>query len=244
LNADPADENRRTPRARSSSRPRRPAVAVAAAAIASLLLGLAAADYLGWHFYYRYKAERASARSIQSGFERMEKSLRRGLRFSANPLLLKERTRLELEMAMAENEFGTPAARDARLDLALAAAHEWVRRNPADAWAYYEMGKIYLLYNFPLLTYADRGRACLRQALELKPADEFLNLNILYIFMTQWDFLEAAEREFVAAQWGRLTKNSPDFREKMRRRWKEYYGEEAGLDRILEQITPARDSGG
>ncbi len=206
------------------------------AAAALVLLGAAAADYMGWHYFYRYQSERGRVRSIQAGFVRLEASLKQAARFSGQPVFWKERTRLYLEMAMAENEFGTPAERDAYLDEARESAGEWIRRSPVDARAFYEMGKIYLLYNFPLLTYADQGRAFLRRAVALKPADEFLNSNVLYIFMTQWNFLVQEEKDFVAAQWRLLTDNSTDFEDKIRRRWQENFKNTAAFDEILRQL--------
>lgn len=206
------------------------------AGIVLLLLGLAAAEYIGRHHFYRYERERAGVRSIEAGFPRLEASLKKAVRFSGRTEFRKEMVRLYMEMALAENEFGTPAGRDAFLERAEASAREWIRSNPVDYRAYYEMGKIFLLYNFPLLTYAERGRDYLRKAVELKPADEFLNLNVLYIFMTQWDFLEEAERDFTAAQWGLLTKNSASFEKKLRKRWQENFDSTDKLDAILSRL--------
>jgi hypothetical protein len=205
----------------------------AAAIFFVLLFLIAAADYLSWYSFSQYKAERKASRSIEAGFPQLEAALQRAVRFSKNPAYYKELTRLYLERAMAENEFGSQVARDAVLDRAETSARKWIRQNPVDAWAYYELGKIYLLYNFPLLTYADKGRRYLRKAIELKPADEFLNQNVLYIFMTQWERLEEREREFVAAQWRSMTESSPNFERELRRRWQKNFNSSDGLDLIL-----------
>jgi len=205
----------------------------AAAIFFALLFLFAAADFLSWYSFSRYQAERKASRSIEAGFPQMEGALQRAVRFSKNPVYYKELTRLYLERAMAENDFGTPAARDAALVRAEASARQWIRQNPVDAWAYYELGKIYLLYNFPLLTYAEKGRLYLKKAVELKPADEFLNQNVLYIFMTQWERLKESEREFVAVQWRSMTESFPNFERKLRGRWQNNLISSNDLDLIL-----------
>ena len=209
----------------------------AAAIFFVLLFLIAAADFLSWHSFSRYQAWRKVSRSIESGFPRLENALQRAVWFTKNPAYFKELTRLYLEMAMAENEFGTPAARDAFLDRAEASARHWIQQNPVDAWAYYELGKVYLLYNFPLLIYAEKGRLYLRKAVELKPADEFLNQNVLYIFMTQWERLEESEREFVAAQWRSMTESFPNFERELREHWQKNFDSSNGLDLILTNLN-------
>jgi len=203
----------------------------------ALLFLIAAADYISWHNFSRYQAARKASRSIEAGFSQLEDALQGAVRFSKNPAYFKELTRLYLERAMAENEFGMPAARDAELDRAESSARQWIRENPVDCWAYYELGKIYLLYNFPLLTYADKGRLYLRKAVELKPADEFLNYNVLYIFLTQWERLAESEREFVAAQWRSITESFPNFESELKGRWQDNFNSRDGLDKILTNLN-------
>ena len=115
---------------------------------------------------------------------------------AGNPLFYQELGRLYLEMALAENKFGTPEKRDEYLDRARESLEGLMGRNPLEAFGYYEMGKVYMLYNFPLLTYAARGRAYLRKALELRPVDEDLNINVVYAYLAQWDRLSGVERDF------------------------------------------------
>ncbi|MFZ2054921.1 MAG: hypothetical protein WAU81_12095 [Candidatus Aminicenantales bacterium] len=54
-----------------------------------------------------------------------------------------------------------------------------------------------MLYNYPLLTYAVRGREYLRKALGMRPVDEDLNVNATYVFLVHWDRLGAAEKDFI-----------------------------------------------
>ncbi|MEW5902334.1 MAG: hypothetical protein AB1715_12790 [Acidobacteriota bacterium] len=204
--------------------------------VAAALLTLAAAHYLGYHSFYEYKRERAAAESLEQSFPQLERNLKRAVAFSKNPLFLKELGRLYLEKALAENEFGTAAGRDAFCDLARESLEKLIRANPADGSAYFELGKVYLLYNFPLLTYAEKGRACLRRALELKPADEFLSLNILYIFLAQWDLLAKEEKEFAGGRLKEQAAANKSFMDRLRRRWEENSGTAGGLESILSAL--------
>jgi hypothetical protein len=200
---------------------------------AAILLALAGKEYFGYHFYYRYKEVRASARNIEGCFSRLERNLKTAVFFSKNPLYYKEIARLYMEMALAENEFGTEEKRDFYLDRAKEGLASLISRNPIDAFAYYEMGKVYMLYNFPLLTYMDRGRSYFRKALEFKPADEFLNLNITYIFLVQWDFLENGEKSFILERLKIMREASENFIPQLRKRWRENFGNEEKLEQIL-----------
>jgi hypothetical protein len=74
-----------------------------------------------------------------------------------------------------------------------------MRRNPLDPFGYYELGKVYMLYNYPLLTYAAKGRMYLRKALEMRPVDQDLNVNVTYAYLAQWERLNNAEKAFVYA---------------------------------------------
>ncbi len=204
---------------------------------ASILLALAVREYLGYHFFYEYKEVRSSARSIEGSLSQLEKNLKRAVFFSKNPVFYKEMARLYLEMALAENEFGTEERRDFYLDAAKESLIELTRRNPIDAFAYFEMGKVYMLYNFPLLTYMDRGRFYLRKALEFKPADEFLNLNIIYIYLTQWDFLEEGEKSFILERLERMREANQNFIPQLRKSWRENFGNEDKLEQILKKYT-------
>jgi len=210
-------------------------------AVAAALIVVAGEYYLGFHYYYEYQRERAAAESLERSFPELERNLKRAVVFSKNPRFLKEFGRLYLEMALAENEFGTAAGRDAFCDLARESLARSIRANPADSSAYFEMGKVYLLYNFPLLTYAEKGRAYLRRALELKPADEFLSLNILYIFLTQWDWLAKEEKEFAGGRLKEQAAANERFMDRLRRRWEENFGTAAGLELILRAIGHSSD---
>jgi tetratricopeptide (TPR) repeat protein len=100
-------------------------------------------------------------------------------------------------MAVAENDSEAPERRDAFLDRAEEAIRRRIERNPADAFAYYDMSRVYLLYNFPLLTYQDAARRYLRRALVFKPHDLFLNVEAVYKFGVMWDGLGGEEKAWM-----------------------------------------------
>jgi len=210
--------------------------------VAILLLGavvvLVAATraYLGYHHYFEYEKARAKARSIEGSFEELEANLRRAVKYWKNPEFFKEMSRVYLEMAIAQNEFGTAEMRDHYLDLAWDSLIETIERNPIDAFAHFRMGKVYLLYNFPLVTYIDKVKLYFRKALELKPADEVLNHHVLYVFLTQWDFLTEEEREYVFDRLRCMTGNNERFIDGIRRRWKDASGNDDKLQEILQSM--------
>ena len=202
------------------------------------LLFVATRQYIGFHHYNAYKNIRSEARSIQSAFPELETALSKAVRAYKNPLFFKELGRLYLDRAQAEDKFGDPALRDVFLDKAAAAIAENIRRNPLDSWAYYDMGKIWMLYNAPLLTYADKARAYLRSALELNPSHDFLNLNVLYLFLIQWNSLTENEKAFVFSRIGRKLDEKLEFIGLLKRQWIENTGNEEGLKSILSSYSP------
>ncbi len=98
------------------------------------------------------------------------------------------------------------------------------------------MGVTYLLYNYPLMTYADKAKLYFREALELNPADEFLNLNILYYYLTAWDGLDAAERAYAGGRLKRIRAADPGFWPQLEQRWKSQFGSTDGLTALLRTI--------
>ena len=59
------------------------------------------------------------------------------------------------------------------------------------------MSRAYMFSNFPLLIYQDKARFYMRKALDFKPHDQFLNVNVVYNFLLQWAGLSEEEKAFV-----------------------------------------------
>jgi hypothetical protein len=193
------------------------------AAVLALSAGLfvvALFVFLRAHSYSAYQEARAEAKSIESAFPLMDRDLRSAARFPGHPMALGELGRIYLERAFAEIQFGSGEKREEYLDKARDAFVGQIRANPLDANAFYRMGIVYTLYNYPLRTYADRGWPYIIRALELSPSDEFLNANGLYIFLAQWDALSQKERGFVWARLKEIVNLNPFFISKIANLWK------------------------
>jgi tetratricopeptide (TPR) repeat protein len=154
-------------------------------------------------FFYlnQFKAARGklaeNGRSLMSGFTELDALLKKAVRWSGSPRFYEEQGRFYFEMAMAENTSGNAEKREAYLDLSREAQAERIRRNPADAFAYYDMGRVYLFSNYPLRLYQEKANFYMRKALDFKPADLFLNVNVMMSFLQQWTWLSEEERAFV-----------------------------------------------
>lgn len=200
------------------------------------ILILAAKEYSGYQYFFRYKSARARARSIEKSFPELERNLMMAVKFSKNPVFYEQMGQLYREMAVAESKFGSEEKRDSYLDRASESLAELIKRNPIDAFAYFEMGRVYLFYNFPLLTYAHRAKVFFLRALELKPADEYLNLNVIYFYLTQWDYLEDGEKDFIFKRLKSMWKNNENFIIQVRNLWRENFEDTTDkLEKILSQ---------
>jgi len=197
------------------------------------LLIIAIRQYSGYHQFSRYKILKSEAKSIESAFPALESALLKAIVHYKNPDFYKELGRLYLDRAIAENKYGDADKRDASLDKAASTIAEGIKRNPVDSWAYFDLGKIYMLYNYPLMTYAEKARHFFMGALQINPANEFLNLNVLYFHLIQWDQLNEAEKQFV---WDRLDRNmkmDDGFLGRLRNQWIENAKTDDGLKAIL-----------
>jgi len=188
---------------------------------------------MGYLNFDRYKGLRAEAESVEEAFPALEKHLKRAAKYSKNPVFYRELGRLYLEMAIAKHKFGEAAERDAYLDKAESSLREQIQRNPADALGYYRMGQVYMLYNYPLMTYMGKGRVYFRKALYLDPSDESHNLNALYIFLTQWQYLDEKEKSFVFERLDRMVSANESFIRQLRNRWIENFKDDALFKSIL-----------
>jgi O-antigen ligase len=179
----------------------RKATTVLMAAGTILLMILVIKHNMGFLYLNQFKTARAkladNGRSLMSGYAELDALLKKAVSWSGSPQFYEEQGRFYLEMAMAENTSGNPQKREAYLDLSREAQAERIRRNPADAFAYYDMSRVYMFSNFPLLLYQDKARFYMRKALDFKPHDQFLNVNVVYNFLLQWAGLSEEERAFV-----------------------------------------------
>jgi len=189
--------------------------------------------FLRAHRFSAYKEARAEAKNIESAFPELESDLRAAARFPGHPEALGELGRLYLERAMAENQFGSAEKREEFLDRARDALKTQIQRNPLDANSFYRLGIVYTLYNYPLMIYAQQGWAYFIRALELAPSDEFLNVNGLYIFLTQWDGLDRKTQDFAWRRLREIVDFNPSFIPKIGDLWSRNFGNRDGLREIF-----------
>ncbi|MEN6560031.1 MAG: O-antigen ligase family protein [Acidobacteriota bacterium] len=194
-------------------------------------------DFAGFRDLAAYRRERARARSVESAFPSLEARLAEAASVSPLAVFQVESARLELEMARVANDSGRDEDRDTYCDRAVARYGQAIAANPIDAGAHYEMGTVYLLYNFPLMTYQDRARAYFRQALLFKPADETINLNVQFLYFTWWPTLEEGEKAYAAGLYRAMVARDPTFRAKLEGRWIRSYGSPDVLRAALANAT-------
>jgi tetratricopeptide (TPR) repeat protein len=197
-------------------------------------------DFIGFRHLALYRQARSEARSVESAFPALEARLAKAVASSSRAVFRVETARLFMEMARVANEAGRDEDRDTFCDRAVAAYGRAIAANPIDAGTLYETGTAYLLYNFPLMTYQDRAQAYFRQALAAKPADETINLNVLFLYFTWWPTLEDVDKGYAGSTYRAMLARDPAFAAKLEARWTRSYGAPDGLRAVLAELPPAQ----
>ena len=207
-----------------------------AALLAFVLFVPAYHDFRGFHYLGQYRRARSEARSVESAFPTLEALLEKAVNASPRSDFRIELARLYTEMARVANDSGRDENREAFCDKAVASYGMAIAENPAHAFTFYETGLVYLLSNYPLMTYADRAKVYFRKALELKPADDFLNLNVSFLYFTWWPTLEDAEKPYAAGLYRQAVVRDPAFAAKLESRWKQSFQTTDRLAAILAEL--------
>lgn len=201
---------------------------------AAAFIFLAARSFAGYRAFEAYNAEMARARNVEGSFVELERRLGAAVRLTWDPEPAKELGGLYLKMALAQDTFGTAEERDSYCGRALEAFGAALRRNPADAMLYFDCGKVYLLYNFPLMIYKDKGIALFKRAIALAPTDRFINLHVVYFLLTQWETLDGMDKDYARVRLRAMKEVDEGFEAGLRRLWKENYGGTGGLEALIE----------
>lgn len=205
-----------------------------------ILCGLALAAsiifYSGFFHFMRYQEARTRIRSLERDFSGLEVGIKTAIRFYPLPAWYGELGRLRLQRAMVEIEFGQPEKGEPYLDEARAALQRAAAGNPVDYSFFWELSKVYFLYNYPLPTYSGKGRLLCREALRRHPYNEFLFLNILMVFLEQWPLLEAEEKDWLRTNLKRIMADDAGFLDKLKRRWRQNYKETSQLESRLTEL--------
>ena len=213
-----------------------PAKAILSSLLAVALFVPAIRDFLGFRHLDIYRRVRSEARSVENAFPVLETRLAKAVEASPRAVFRVELARLYVEMARVANDAGRDEDRDAFCDKAVAAYTRAIAGNPIDAATHFETGTTYLLYNYPLMTYQDRAKAFFRQALVFKPADETINLNVIFLHFAWWPTLEDGEKRYAAGIYRRMAARDTAFPAKLEARWKLSYPTLDGLVAILAEL--------
>ena len=206
--------------------------------LAGALFVPAVRDFAGFRHLAAYRTARSEARSVESAFPALEARLEKAAASSPRAVFDLELARLTVEMARVANDAGREEDRDALCDKAVARYGRAVAANPIDAAIHYETAMAYLLYNYPLMTFQDRAKVYFHQALRLKPADETINLNVLYLYFSWWPTLESAEKAYAAGLYRSMLVRDAAFPAKLQARWTRSYGSTERLDAVLAELPP------
>ncbi|MGB9905763.1 MAG: hypothetical protein ACPLRR_00080 [Candidatus Saccharicenans sp.] len=201
-----------------------------------LALAASIVFYAGYWHFFRFLEARENIKSLESDFPGLEARLKTATRYYPLPAFYGELGRLRLQRAMAEIEFGQPEKGETYLDGARDSLQRAMAGNPLDYSFFWELSKVYFLYNYPLLTYSGKGRLLCREAVRRHPYNEFLFLNVLLVFFEQWPLLEAEEKDWLQANLRRVTTADPGFLDKLRRRWRQNYKETGRLESRLSEL--------
>jgi len=207
-----------------------------ALAVGFLTLAASVSFYLGFRNYYLYQEDKRKVRSLERDFPKLEARLERAVRFYPLSHFKTELGRLRLQRAMAEIEFGLPEKRESYLDEARGVLKEALAGNPVDYAILWELSKVYFLYNYPLMTYADKGRWLCREAVQRAPFNEFLMLNVLIVFFEQWPLLEPTEKNWLKENIRRIQVSNPGFLDRLRNKWWQNYQETRSLEIRLSEL--------
>jgi hypothetical protein len=90
------------------------------------------------------------------------------------------------------------------------------------------------------MTYQDRAKTYFREALRFKPADETINLTVLYLYFSWWPTLEEADRSYAAGLYRSMVGRDPAFPAKLEGRWVQSYGSPDALRALLAELPPAQ----
>ncbi|HSA96202.1 MAG TPA: O-antigen ligase family protein, partial [Acidobacteriota bacterium] len=213
-----------------------PFKSVGAGILAVMLFVPALRNFVGFHRLAGYRHARSEARSVESVFPALEARLVKAAASSPLAVFRIEQARLYVDMARVANDAGRDEDRDRFCDQAIAAYNRAIAANPIDAAPLFEAAMTYLLYNYPLMTYQDRAKSYFREALILKPADETINLNVIFLYFVWWPTLEDAEKGYAATIYRKMIGRDPAFPAKLEARWKLSFPTLDGLNAVLAEL--------
>lgn len=134
------------------------------------------------------------------------------------------------EIAVKENELRNVEKREEYIDKSIESFKKSVKLAIVDPFAYFGLGKAYLLSNFPYATYTEKTKVYFKRAVELTPNDEFILLHTIRLYLSEWKFSLEEEKSFTMKMIKKILALNKGHASQIFRWWKEF-----SLDReILE----------
>lgn len=198
-----------------------------------ILLFISTKNYLGYKAFFRYKAAKNATQNLDLNFPDVEKPLKLAAKLYPNPNIEGELAQLYLERAIIETQKGSMERRNEYLEEAQKTLRKQFLGNPADYRIYYRIGLTYFLRNYPEDQYFEKADDYFQKALDLNPNNEFLCLNIFFLYFSGWEILTEKEREFTFGALEKMVDLDRDFIRNFLRMWKENHGNYDTLMPIL-----------
>jgi len=213
---------------------RKKAVSTAASALGLIVLAIIVGrDYAGTRAFGRYSEARIRIGNSQNGLPELERRLLKAVHAWPRRVFFEELANLYFNAALAKIQSGAEDDQKLFLDKARDILLEEIRRYPAAADGYGNLGRVFMIYSYPHLTFAAQGREYLKKALILKPVDEYLNTNILAVMLDQWGILYPAERIDVRSRLRNILDHNEAFIYKILVLWKKNHASVDDLKKIL-----------
>lgn len=188
-------------------------------------------NYIGYYYFYSFK------RFMEKFDGKYEERVRKGESLIKKALKLREdsefyKTAGEFyyEIAVKENELRNVEKREEYIDKSIECFKKSVKLAIVDPFAYFGLGKAYLLSNFPYATYTEKTKVYFKRAVELTPNDEFILLHTIRLYLSEWKFSLEEEKSFTMKMIKKILALNKGHASQIFRWWKEF-----SLDReILE----------
>lgn len=188
-------------------------------------------NYIGYYYFYSFK------RFMEKFDGKYEERVRKGESLIKKALKLREdsefyKTAGEFyyEIAVKENELRNVEKREEYIDKSIESFKKSVKLAIVDPFAYFGLGKAYLLSNFPYATYTEKTKVYFKRAVELTPNDEFILLHTIRLYLSEWKFSLEEEKSFTMKMIKKILALNKGHASQIFRWWKEF-----SLDReILE----------
>lgn len=200
-----------------------------------IILFISTKNYIGYKAYFRYKTAKAASQDLDINFPAVEKPLKLAAKLYPNPNIDGELVQLYLERAIIETQKGSMERQDKYLEEAQNILRKQFLGNPADYRIYYRIGFAYFLRSYQKEEYLEKANDYFQKALDLNPNNEFLNINILFLYLSSWEILNENYKDFTYEVLKKMIDLNKGGVMRLLKMWKDNYGNYDNLIPILRQ---------